>query len=433
MAVNYSFFDTILYICIYSFIGWAAEVCYFSVKNKKFINRGFLNLPFNLSYGFVSVVLLNVLPTFNKNYILQYAVTFAVIVVAKSITDLFIENIGKFEIYEYIDEDNISNSIQYAPKLLLAAACLIIYIIVHPVIFAFVTFLPDILVNITAAVLITIIIVDFISTIYVMTTGYKAIGQELNQSNKKATIRFAGKITSLIWSRLEKSYPGIKKDKSEKKNNYTFAKGLCFDKLIWVFLVSSLIGDIIETFYCRIVGGTWMSRSSVLYGPFSFVWGMGAVLLTITLRRLYNKSYIKIFLTGFIVGGAYEYFCSVFTEIVFGTVFWDYSYMPLNIGGRTNVLFCVFWGLLAVVWIRIIYPPMSRQIEKLPVLWGKVITWTILVLMLCNGLITSAAMVRFSERQQYPQPKNIIEEMIDNQFDDEFMQQRWPNMVQIQS
>ena len=44
------------------------------------------------------------------------------------------------------------------------------------------------------------------------------------------------------------------------------------------------------------------------------------------------------------LGGAYEYLCSVFTELVFGKVFWDYSWMPFNLGGRINLLYCFFWG-----------------------------------------------------------------------------------------
>ena len=102
------------------------------------------------------------------------------------------------------------------------------------------------------------------------------------------------------------------------------------------------------------------------------MWGLGAVVLTVTLQGLAEKSDRYVFAAGFIVGGAYEYICSVFTELVFGTVFWDYSDMPLNIGGRTNVLFCFFWGVLAVVWIKIVYPPMSKGIESLPPLAGKI-------------------------------------------------------------
>lgn len=46
----------------------------------------------------------------------------------------------------------------------------------------------------------------------------------------------------------------------------------------------------------------------------------------------------------YILGGAYEYVCSVFTEIVFGKVFWDYSKIPFNLGGRINLLYCFSGG-----------------------------------------------------------------------------------------
>ena len=109
-----------------------------------------------------------------------------------------------------------------------------------------------------------------------------------------------------------------------------------------------------------------MSRSSLIYGTFSVVWGFGAALLTVMLAGLADRPDRVIFLAGALLGGFYEYMCSVFTELVFGTVFWDYSDMPLNIGGRTNVLFMIFWGILSVVWIKILYPRLSALFEKIP-------------------------------------------------------------------
>ena len=172
-----------------------------------------------------------------------------------------------------------------------------------------------------------------------------------------------------------------------------------------------------------------MSRSSLVYGPFSIVWGFGAVLLTVVLQRFAGKPDRVVFLAGFVIGGAYEYLCSVFTELVFGTVFWDYSYMPLNIGGRTNVLFCIFWGILSVVWVRLLYPPMDRTIEKLPPLLGKIATWVIVAAMLSNCLLTGGAMLRYNTRQTDPTADNVIEQLLDERFDDEWVENRWPNMI----
>ena len=109
-----------------------------------------------------------------------------------------------------------------------------------------------------------------------------------------------------------------------------------------------------------------MSRSSVIYGPFSIVWGLGCAFLTLLLYRYRNKSDSTIFLAGTLLGGAYEYICSVFTEMVFGTIFWDYSGFAFNLGGRINLLYCFFWGIAAVVWLKLIYPKLSGCIEKIP-------------------------------------------------------------------
>lgn len=172
-----------------------------------------------------------------------------------------------------------------------------------------------------------------------------------------------------------------------------------------------------------------MNRSSLLYGTFSVVWGLGAVVLTVSLQRFAHQEDRKVFLGGFVIGGTYEYLCSVFTELVFGTVFWDYSHMPLNINGRTNVLYCIFWGLLAVIWVKILYPPMEKAIEKIPPLLGQILTWVVFLVILCDALLTGSAMLRYTDRQSRPEAANPVEQLLDDTYDDDWMEQRWPNMA----
>ncbi len=82
--------------------------------------------------------------------------------------------------------------------------------------------------------------------------------------------------------------------------------------------------------------GVWMSRSSLVWGPFNIVWGFGCSILTALLYRCRNKSDRYIFLYRTVLGGFYEYACSVISERLFGTVFWDYSIFSLNLEGRIN-------------------------------------------------------------------------------------------------
>ena len=178
--------------------------------------------------------------------------------------------------------------------------------------------------------------------------------------------------------------------------------------------------------------GIWMSRSSLIYGPFSIVWGLGAVMFTALLYRYKDKSEGYLFLAGTIVGGAYEYVCSVFTELVFGTVFWDYSHIPFNLAGRINLLYCFFWGIAAAVWMKVLYPRLSRLIERIPMKAGKVLTLVIVVFMVFNMAISALALGRYQQRQAAPDaPTNGFTEFLDHYYPDERIQQVYPNMKQV--
>ena len=424
----HSLYELGLYLLVYSFLGWAAEAGYYAVTRRKFCNRGVVALPLVLSYGFTFVLLILVLPSLTGHHALSFLAVMVVSAVVERIGDHFFQRVGPKIQWNQERSRLLSGTGKgLLSSALVAGVYYLTYLIIHPVLMAGVLLVPELVWQIVTAISFALIGLDFAAVFYAVRTGDASrYDQRLAGSGQG---KLAAHIYSAVWKRLQKAYPGMQRTGGSEQGAYTFAKGLCWDKLVWVFLISALLGDIIETFWCGLVDGQWMNRSSVLYGPFSFVWGLGAVVLTVTLQGLAEKSDRYVFAAGFIVGGAYEYICSVFTELVFGTVFWDYSDMPLNIGGRTNVLFCFFWGVLAVLWIKVIYPPMSKGIESVPPLAGKVLTWVVVFVMGCNAFLTSAAMLRYSARPDYPEPANRLEEFIDRQYDDESMEKRWPNMI----
>lgn len=420
--------DLALYLLIYSFLGWCVEVLYYAVARRKFCNRGFLTMPFLLSYGASFDLLLLALPALTGRYVLQFIFTFAAVSVIESLSDQLNRQLGPKVDWGGERSRVLGGSMEgLLFSAAVAAGFYAVYLVVHPLLLALVTLIPALLKRLAVWALFALMAADFGGVLYTLRTGGARAYARREAASSEG--RIAGRITAAVWKRLQKAYPGIRETSPEERGAYTFARGICMDKLVWVFLTSALLGDVIETLWCGLVNGQWMNRSSVLYGPFSFVWGLGAVVLTVTLRRLAHRDSFFIFAAGFVIGGAYEYLCSVFTELVFGTVFWDYSHMPLNIGGRTNVLFCFFWGLLAVVWIKGIYPCMSRAIESIPALAGKALTWAVVLLMVCNGLLTSAAMLRYSTRAARPEPATAFEEFLDRRYDNGFMERRWPNMI----
>ena len=423
--ISYTWTDLGFYLLFYSFIGWAMEMGYFTIKNKRFANSGFLNLPFTLPYGIAAVLLISALPTLQHNLLLQYVLSFMVLGTVWTLAEAFVKGVSRNNAFERENRLIFFNNKSLGFHALLAGLYLILYLTVHPLVMTMTLFVPKVFKLVFVGLLLLLTMVDFFCVLYTIRTSRPT---KTGEALQKSTNKLLDKATFRIWQRLQKEYPGIREPMDLKKPQYVFAEGLCFDKFVWIFLVSAFLGALIEMVYCHHFDGFWMNRSSLLYGTFSVVWGLGAVILTVVLQRLENRNALLIFAAGFLIGGSYEYMCSVLSELVFGTVFWDYSNMPLNIGGRTNIPYCVAWGILAVIWIKGIYPIMSRNIEKIPTLLGECITWAIVVVLLCDCLLTAGAMVRYTERQENPKAENVISEFLDANYDDAWMEARWPNM-----
>ena len=235
----------------------------------------------------------------------------------------------------------------------------------------------------------------------------------------------------LLERRLLHAYPNLQLDQYPDLTvpaKERFAQGCCFYKLVWLFLLGSLLGDFTETIFCRLTAGVWMSRSSLVYGPFSIVWGFGCVIFTAFLYRCHDKSDRYIFIAGTVLGGAYEYVCSVLSELLFGTIFWDYSHIPFNLGGRINLLYCFFWGIAAVVWLKGLYPPLSALVERIPKRIGPSVTWLLILFMVFNMAMSGLALARYTERQTVASPSaGALAHYLDSHFPDERMERIYPN------
>ena len=417
------------YFLFYSFLGWVAEVAIVAIKDKRFRNRGFVNLPFCTMYGVMMTILIELWPHMSTHSWFKFIASFVVFVVIQAIAEFLTSKIchRMGEKYEDITPYN-GKWLNLLVAVLFAMGLWAVTELIHPFIYFVVHWIPEIPLKIVCTLVGIGIILDFFITLYSM-LRYSG-NQKMSLFQQKEQLRQTNlneRIYNKIWKRLKDAYPNI--ENVPKVQSDVFAEGICLDKLIWVFIVSALLGDIIETLYCWSLGGVWMSRSSVLYGPFSIVWGIGAVVLTLVLSRFAHKQDRYIFLVGALIGGVYEYVCSLFTDYVLGSVFWDYSWMPFNIGGRTNLLYMAFWGILSVVWIKIIYPRMSGIIEKLPVLQGKLITWVLILFMICNALLSAMALVRYVERRSGIEASSVVDTFLDKAYEDSMIEKVWPNMM----
>ena len=200
-------------------------------------------------------------------------------------------------------------------------------------------------------------------------------------------------------------------------------------KIFLIFFIGSIFGFLIEILYGLIIDRVLMFRRGLIYGPFIQVYGVGAVLYYLLI--CYIKEPKKLFFVGMILGGIVEYVFSFLQEVIFGTISWDYSNMIFNINGRTCLLYCFFWGLIAIIYLKTIFP----WIEKLDVFLldkkVRIITYFLLVFMIFDITISCIARIRQDENKKRIPPENRLEEFIDMKYPDEFMDKVYINKKEV--
>lgn len=209
----------------------------------------------------------------------------------------------------------------------------------------------------------------------------------------------------------------------------SFASGINFYKLVWIFVIGCFVGVVIETLVCFSSTGQIESRKGVIYGPFSPVYGLGAVVFTLLLYKIRNINSIFIFIISAVAGGAFEFLCSWVQEVLLGTISWEYSDLPLNLQGRTNLLYSIYWGVLGMIFIKHIYPFISRNIEKIPNKIGIIITWVLFVFMVFDVVISFCAVKRQTQRSYDIPAQNKFQQFLDNTYTDDYLKNVYPNMI----
>ena len=440
--MKYTGMEFLWLFLVYSFLGWVLETAAGTIKKKRFTNRGFTTGPFCGVYGTAAVLMAAALQELRGNPVFLFLGCAAVATAVEWITGKTLERLNRKKWWDYSEKRwNFDGYICLSYSVLWGILGFVavrwgddFFIWLYHALPGFaaktVTFAAAAVVFCdTAASLATVRYVRQRSLRVLKTAGESTPVRKFQYRTAVLTRRLGKAIEAGVERRMEKAYPLIFEAAEQITKRKVFAEGCGFYKLFWLFLIGAVLGDLVETVFCRLTAGVWMSRSSLVWGPFSIVWGLAIAAATALLYKDREKPDRHLFFIGTVLGGAYEYVCSVFTELVLGTVFWDYSEIPFNLGGRINLLYCFFWGIAAVIWIKGLYPFFSRWIEKIPVLWGYILTWVLAVFMAANIVVSSMALIRYDRRSEGMQADNVIEKLLDEHFDDERMKRIYPNAL----
>ncbi|MCD8025943.1 MAG: putative ABC transporter permease [Clostridiales bacterium] len=424
-------------------------------------------LPFCPSYGFCAVVCCLALNPFADNKLIVFFGSAVLLSVLLFLIGFFTEKALGFKPWDFSNNLlNIGSYITLPYALLLGIIGVMFIDLAAPFLNVFLSLIPVALSVIVVLSVCALILIDYILSMITTVKLQHRIKELKNVSDFSDSYLTAEKITELesnynklfteniIRRRLVSAFPDLKHTaylkqlsdkieeiKSDNMREYTqayenkqekpFAFGFCFTKLFYLFVFGSLIGTIFETVWALVMEGGFEVRVGMVYGPFIPVYGGGACLLTAVLYKLYKLSDTLIFVISAVLGGSFEYFCSWLQEALFGTVSWDYSDATFNINGRTSLLYVLIWGFLGLVWVRYLYPWLSKLIEKIPKMTGSVITTFLVIFMIFDAFMSVCAVYRWSQRDSGVAASNVFQEYLDETFDDERMGILFPNMQNV--
>ena len=215
----------------------------------------------------------------------------------------------------------------------------------------------------------------------------------------------------------------MKKDDREKKiRNWILI-------IFWIFIIGSVFGFFAEIIYTLVYTRTLKIRQGLVYGPFIQIYGIGAVAYYLLVRKIQDPK--KLFFSGMIMGGSLEYLCSFFQEIFFGTISWDYSNLFMNLNGRTCLIYCFYWGLIAVAFLKLIYPLLQRLEKYIYKRNIRIFSVFFIIFMTFDIVISCMAGSRQDERYNGIPPKNKLDEFLDYAYPDEYLNKVYNNKKEV--
>ncbi len=203
---------------------------------------------------------------------------------------------------------------------------------------------------------------------------------------------------------------------------------LSYYNIFWIFVLCSFIGLVSEDIFHLVAYGNWQDRVGMVWGPFSPIYGLGGLLMTVSLNRFWNKNVLLIFLISLAIGMCFEWVTSWYLETFFNVIAWDYSGTIGSIGGRTNLAFGLMWGTLGLAWVRLILPWILRVIEIIPIDLRTIVTVIASVIIILDGALTIGSLNRQYQRNVGVPADSVLDDFFDAFFPTSFMLERFPTM-----
>ena len=159
--------------------------------------------------------------------------------------------------------------------------------------------------------------------------------------------------------------------------------------LLNCFFIYSILGFLLEGTYTLITSNHF--SSGILYGPWTPVYGFGAILTIIISQKIFKKMHksrftetLVTFIVLTIVLTLIEWLGGIIIEKLFHETLWNYKNFQFNIGKYISLEMALIWGLISIFIIYFIKPIIDKIEKKIP----KSLTYTLLIFFIIDIITT---------------------------------------------
>ena len=166
-----------------------------------------------------------------------------------------------------------------------------------------------------------------------------------------------------------------------------------------IFFIFSFIGFLFENVLNIFTNDNF--NSGILYGPWTFIYGIGVLLMVIVYKFLQQyhlkkwKEVVLFYIIITIVMTLVEFSGGMLIETIFHRTYWDYTNMRFNYGKYICLEVSLAWGLLATFITYLVLPFINKIEKKIP--WFVSVGLIILFIVdidFCQDIVTKNSKVK---------------------------------------
>lgn len=177
-------------------------------------------------------------------------------------------------------------------------------------------------------------------------------------------------------------------------------------KYILMFFFYSFAGWCLESTYCSI-GEKRLVNRGFLTGPLCPIYGTASLVLIVLIYNPFKDNPLAVFALGIILCDIVEYLTSYLMEKLFAARWWDYTYELLNIKGRICLKHSLYWGVISIIFVKVIHPATENLYAKIS---GAYIYYILAAVLIIFVIDVIHAVIKASDiRKLHQKLNNLID------------------------